>query len=162
MLSKNDSKYIVHGSKNGLFKYDLLTLEHYLSKPVRRFDPSTTGLDHVLVSRVLPQISAGWCAMNNIFTISYVLRQIPIYYNIILWVNVWFSLLFLRKVRFICTCYAIMTGIIFKMSPTIIVCWNKSCITIMLMAIRAYLGTWYLTLTCFRLRRHLLLSRWLL
>ena len=49
------SKYIVHGSKNDLFKYDLVTLEHYLSKRVRRFDPSTTGLDHVLVPRVLPQ-----------------------------------------------------------------------------------------------------------
>ena len=44
-----------------LFKYDLLTLEHYLSKRVRRFDPSSTDLDHVLVSRVLP---CG--AMNNI------------------------------------------------------------------------------------------------
>ena len=40
-----------------LFKYDLLTLELYLSKRVRRFDPSSTGLDHVLVSRVLPPIS---------------------------------------------------------------------------------------------------------
>ena len=34
-VMKNDSKYIVHGSKNGLFKYDLLTLELYLSKRVR-------------------------------------------------------------------------------------------------------------------------------
>ena len=42
-----------------LFKYDLLTLELYLSKRVRGFDPSSTGLDHVLLSRVLPQISAG-------------------------------------------------------------------------------------------------------
>ena len=54
-----NSKYIVHGSKNGLFKCDLLTIGAFLSKRVRRFDPSTTGLDHVLVSRVLPQISAG-------------------------------------------------------------------------------------------------------
>ena len=44
-----------------LFKDDLLTIGAFLSKRVRRFDPSTTGLalDHVLVSRVLPQISAG-------------------------------------------------------------------------------------------------------
>ena len=30
-----------------------------MSKRVRCFDPSSTGLDHVLVSHVLPQISAG-------------------------------------------------------------------------------------------------------
>ena len=30
-----------------------------MSKRVRRFDPSSTGIDHVLMSRVLPQISAG-------------------------------------------------------------------------------------------------------
>ena len=42
------SKYIVHGSNNGLFKYDLLTLELYLSKGVRRFDPSSTGFNQII------------------------------------------------------------------------------------------------------------------
>ena len=31
----------------------------FVEASIRRFDPSSTGLVHVLVSRVLPQISAG-------------------------------------------------------------------------------------------------------
>ena len=42
-----------------IYSFSMIYFGAFLSKRVRRFDPSSTGLDHVLVSRVLPQISAG-------------------------------------------------------------------------------------------------------
>ena len=49
---------IAHDSKNGLL-YDLTYFGANVCRRVRRFDMSVTGLVHVLVSRVLAQISAG-------------------------------------------------------------------------------------------------------
>ena len=44
-------------SSNPIY-FSMIYFGAFLLKRVRRFDPSSTGLDHVLVSRVLPQISA--------------------------------------------------------------------------------------------------------
>ena len=49
-----------------LFKYDLLTLEHYLSKRVERFDPSATGLDHTYIGETKRTLSQRFKEHTNL------------------------------------------------------------------------------------------------